>query len=102
MKAIHSRLDHLSEQQAGMQKTLEKIAVQDEQIKVLQKDIARMWDKMDALVGAKGVLTTMQACQSSVPGRIESLASEVRLLWFLVVPEGIALLGVAVALCGGF
>ncbi len=62
------------------------IAVQDERLKQLEKNVTTLWGKWDDFM---------------VPHIAQCPKEQVKWLWFIVVPMGIALLGVAVKLSTG-
>jgi methyl-accepting chemotaxis protein len=92
-KSIHDRLDRqakslemLTESMDSMRKTVERIAVQDEQIKHLQGETSALWAKMDRLTANDGIITNMQQFQASCPRR------HIWAMWLVVLPMGLALL----------
>ena len=95
-QAINERLDRqaksldmLTEGMDSMRKTVERIAVQDEQIKHLQNETSALKGKMEKLTANDGVITNMQQFQASCPRR------HVWAMWIIVVPMGLAILQIA-------
>ena len=79
----------------AIQRTLSKLAVQDEKIRQLQQEQSAIWRKMDELNGPKGVITSMQKHQASCPRK------QIHYLWYIVVPMGFTQLAMAWKILGG-
>lgn len=89
VQSINKRMDKFSAQMDSMQKTLEQIAVQNEQIRQLQDETSALRSKMDKLTANDGVITNMQQFQASCPRR------HIWAMWLVVLPMGLALLQIA-------
>lgn len=97
IKSINERLDRqskslemLTESMDSMRRTVEKIAVQDEKIKQLQAQSAAMWQKVDRITANDGVISQIQRHQASCP------REQIKTLWLVMIPMGLALLGMGI------
>jgi len=80
------RLDKIEQKLDAIVEAINTIAVQDERLKQLEKHVTTLWGKWDDFM---------------VPHIAQCPKEQVKWLWFIVVPMGIALLGVAVKLSTG-
>lgn len=87
-------LERQSQKLESIQQTLQKLAVQDEQIKQIQYEQQALWRKFDAVAGYDGILHDVQNFQASCPRK------QIHALWYVVVPLGLSQLAVAVKLLG--
>jgi len=83
---METRLQKREGKLDGIVETMNTIAVQGERLKQIEKDNAVLWRKWD---------------DSMVPHMAQCPKKQVKWLWCIVLPMGIALLGVAVALGAG-
>jgi len=83
---IKKHLDKIEGKLDAIVDTISKIAVQDERIKRVEMDGSALWKKWDDEI---------------VPHITRCPKKQVKWLWCIVLPMGIALLGVAVALGAG-
>lgn len=75
-----------------IQQTLQKLAVQDEQIGQIQREQKRLWEKMDGICGQNGALPRIERHQASCP------RGQIQALWYVVIPMGLSQLALAVKL----
>jgi butyrate kinase len=85
-------LDRQAEKLDSIQSTLQKIAVQDEQIREIQAQQQALWRKLDALAGSDGVIPRIQQYQASCPRK------QIQVLWYVVIPLGLSQLALAAKL----
>jgi len=88
IRQINRKLDDI-------QKTLQKLAVQDEQIQQLQRDQGVLWSKVNELISPKGVLASVQNHQAGCPRH------QLKYLWMVVVPMGITQIAIAIKIITG-
>lgn len=87
LTAIERKLDEHGRALYGIQDTLNRVAVQNEQIAQLQKDVSSLWQKWDALAGPEGTIAQIVRYQASCP------RGQMRFLWWVIVTILIALVG---------
>ena len=87
-------LDRQAEKLDSIQQTLQKIAVQDEQIRQIQAEQQALWKKFDSIAGANGVVSQIQQYQASCPRR------QIQVMWYVVIPMGLTQLAMAVKIMG--
>jgi len=85
-------LDRQAEKLDSIQQTLQKIAVQDEQIRQIQAEQQALWKKFDAISGANGVVSQIQQHQASCPRK------QIQVMWYVVIPMGLTQLAMAAKL----
>lgn len=91
MRSIHRILDEHGQKLTSIQGTLQKIAVQDEQIRALQEDIRVQEHKISELNGPKGCLSEIVKFQASCPRQ------QIKFLWLTVLPMALTQIGLLVA-----
>lgn len=92
LQAIEGKLDEHSKALQGIQNTLNKVAVQHEQISRLQVDVQTLQTNWNRLIEPRnGVISRMSDFQASCPRR------HVRWLWVIIIPQGFALLALGAA-----
>lgn len=82
-------LERQSQKLETIQQTLQKIAVQDEQIRQIQAEQQALWKKFDDLAGSNGVVSSIQQHQASCPRK------QIQVLWYVVIPMGLSQLALA-------
>ena len=97
MADVDSRLEKIETKLDAIHTTLAQMAIQGEQILTLRQQQETLWRKYDKLVETVHLLQVediaqIESWQSSCPRHT------VKWLWIVVIPMGVALLGVAVAL----
>jgi len=92
MNQIHRTLDEHGQKLSDIQSTLQKIAVQDEQIRQIQSEQQALWRKFDSIAGANGVVSQIQQHQASCPRR------QIQVMWYVVIPMGLTQLAMAAKL----
>ena len=85
-------LDLQAEKLDSIQNTLQKIAVQDEQIRQIQSEQQALWKKFDAIAGTNGVVSHIQQHQASCPRK------QIQVMWYVVIPMGLTQLAMAAKL----
>ena len=95
---IENKLDSQAEIIESIRKTLELIAVQKVQIATIRKDVQELEEKYDSVTGPEGILTKMQVFQGACPK--DSINTQMRWLWCVVVPQSLVLIGLFIALLG--
>jgi len=80
---IEKRLDRIEGKLDAIVDTISRIAVQDERIKGVEKDISALWRKWDVDITAH-----IAQCPKE----------QVKWLWWIVCPMGLSLLAIAVTL----
>ena len=93
---IHAVLNDHGKKLSDIQKTLERIAVQDEQIRSMQEDIRSLWSKYDLLQGPDGTMARVTNWQASCP------RAQIKFLWMVVIPMGLTNLGLALKIFSSF
>jgi len=83
-------LQSQSEQLENIEKSLVKIAVQEERLTNIQSQVSALWTRFDSLTAPDGPITRLQACANSCPG--DALKGNITRLW--------AALGMLLALIG--
>jgi uncharacterized phage infection (PIP) family protein YhgE len=92
---IHKQLERQNKKLETIQQTLQKIAVQEEQIRQIQSEQQALWLKMDALTATDGTITQILNYQASCPRH------QIKYLWLVVIPMGLTQLTVSVKLIAG-
>lgn len=85
-------LERQSEKLETIQQTLQRLAVQDEQIRQMQAEQQALWKKFDVIVGSDGVLPRIEKHQASCPRK------QIQVLWYVVIPLGVSHLALAAKL----
>ena len=91
---IHKILDKHGKQLSDIQATLQKIAVQDEQIRAIQEDVRKLELKHDQALGPGGSVSHALHFQASCPRQ------QLKWMWMIVIPMGLSILGVTIRLIG--
>lgn len=76
----------------GIQRTIQQLAVQDKEIKYLQHEQQKDRERIETLCATDGVISRIQNHQASCP------RGQIKVLWSVVLPMGVSLLGVTYAL----
>ena len=90
--SIERKLDEHSEALRGIQKTLNELAVQQEQITRLQADMQDARRNWHELTKPGGTIAKISDFQASCP------RGQLKWLWLVVVPQGFALVVLALKL----
>jgi hypothetical protein len=85
-----STLNKQSGQLKSIEKSLVKIAVQEERLTNIQSQVNALWVRFDSLTAPEGPITKLQQCANSCPG--DALKGNIARLW--------AALGMLLALIG--
>lgn len=88
---IHQILDDHGKKLSAIQDTLQRIAVQDEQIRALQDDIKEQDKKLAEIHGPNGCLAEISRFQASCPRH------QIKFLWMTVIPMGMTQIGILLA-----
>jgi len=80
---IEKSMVSIEKQMAEMAKAITKIAVQKERLDALKSDVSGLWKKWD-----EDIVPVLKACPKA----------QIRWLWFIVVPQGLTLIAVSIAL----
>lgn len=94
---IENKLDRHGEMLGEINMTLQKIAVQDEQIRNMNERVSELWRQWDEFTSPDGPLSNMQAFQASCPRR------QLPGVWWavgIVVTVDLALIGWLIQLVG--
>jgi len=83
--AIEHKLDKLTE-------AISTMAVQDEKLVHLTQQVSGLWAKYDRLMSDDGSLAKIRRHQASCP------REQIRWMWFIVIPLGLTILGMAIGL----
>ena len=95
--SIEKKLDDHGGTLCEIKTTLNDLAVQNERIISIQKQLSNMWVKYDELVNpVDGVITKITNFQASCPR--ESILTHVKWLWCMVVSFTISQIAIAVKL----
>lgn len=84
---IHRILDEHGQKLSDIQRTLQQIAVQDEQIRTLQEDIREQKQQIDTIQGPTGCIAEIRNFQASCPRQ------QIKYLWWVVVPMSLTQVG---------
>lgn len=95
LQALQKRMDKLSNQLDDVRDTLNKIAVQDEQIRQLQSETRALWAKFDRITNPDGSIEEIKKFQASCP------RDHIKAMWWIVIPMGVAIMGIGVELIIG-
>ena len=94
---IEEKLDNHGDTLGEIQKTLNLLAVQNERITTVQKQVADLWKKYDELAHPNtGMLSVIKNFQASCPR--ESIKIQLKWLWCTLVPLMITQIAVAIRL----
>ena len=94
---IEKKLDDHGETLCEIKTTLNDLAIQNERIVSIQKQLTSMWDKYDELVNPRnGVITKVTAFQASCPRK--TILTHVKWLWFMVASFTISQIAIAIRL----
>jgi len=95
--SIEKKLDDHGDTLCQIKTTLNDLAIQNERIASIQKQLTSMWDKYDELVNPRnGVITKVTTFQASCPK--QSILIHIKCLWFVVVSFTISQIAIAVKL----
>ena len=86
---IRQQLDSQGKKLDEIKTTLQHMAVQDEQIKQIQKEQHKMWKRLDAVCGQDGTISRIERHQASCPRK------QIQTLWYVVIPMGVSQLVLA-------
>lgn len=92
MADLEERLDELDRKIDRLRVAVESIAVQNVRILELDKRVDALWNRWDTYAGPKGVLDDVRAHQASCP------RNQVRWMWATLIPMGLTLIGMGIAL----
>ncbi len=85
------RLTKIEEKLDGIQTTLNKVAVQQEQITSLREDARQLWAKWDDFTKSGGAMDKIVRHQASCP------RGQIKFLWWVIVPMGLSILATGIA-----
>lgn len=91
---IYKILDKHGTQLSEIQGTLQKIAVQDEQIRAIRQDMKEYERKLEEVQGPNGCLSQITKFQASCP------RSQVKWLWWVVIPISLTQAAIGLTLLG--
>ena len=81
-KILEQQANSLSKQSGqleSIEKSLVKIAVQEERLTNIQSQVNAMWVRFDSLTAPDGPITKLQQCANSCPG--DALNGSINRLW---------------------
>lgn len=94
---MNDRLINIENKLESIQKTLNTLAVQSEQISTIQIQMSVLWKKYDTLIEPKdGVILKLQTFQAACPKEI--FRSHVKWIWITLIPLLLTQIGIAVEL----
>jgi len=97
LENIEKKLDNHGNTLCDIKTTLNDLAIQNERISSIQKQLANIWEKYDELVSPlNGVITKVTNFQASCPK--QSILTHVKWLWGMVVSFTISQIAIAVRL----
>ncbi len=97
LKSIEKKLDAHGDTLGDIQQTLNLLAVQNERIVAIQKQLANLWRKYDELASPNGgMLTDIKSFQASCPRK--NMSAQIKWLWFSVIPLSFTLIAIGVRL----
>lgn len=101
LDAQSTQIEKQGDRLDSMQKTINQIALQDQEIKHLKKELDKVRTHVDDLCATDGTLAKMSRFQASCPRH------QLKNLWLVVIPMcitqlavGVAVIGVAVKMSG--
>jgi hypothetical protein len=89
---VQKQLNHHGKKLDEIRDTLQHMAVQDEQIKQIQREQVKMWEKIDDLCGQGGTISRIERHQASCPRK------QIQIMWYVVIPMGLTQLAMAAKL----
>jgi len=92
MTDMDKRLENIEDKIDSIRTTLSQIAIQRDRIERLEERMHAIWTRYDTLIGPDGVLSSMKNFQASCP------RATVKWVWVILVPMGLTVLGMGVAL----
>jgi len=92
MPDVEARLDAIEHKLDKLTEAISTMAVQDEKLVHLTQQVSGLWAKYDRLISDDGTLARIRQHQASCP------RDQIRWMWFIVIPMGLTLLGVALSL----
>ena len=92
MTDVDKRLEAIETKIDGISNTLSQIAIQRDRIERLEERMHAIWTRYDTLISPDGILHKLDNFQASCP------RNTVRWVWAILVPMGLTLLGMAVAM----
>jgi len=81
----NNRLTNIENKLENIQKTLNTLAVQSEQISSIQTQVSVLWKKYDILIDPKdGVIPKLQTFQAGCPK--ETFQGHIKWIWGVLIP----------------